>query len=124
MDTDILKKRGSHQKILNDFRKGKIDILIGTQMIAKGFDFPNVTLVGVILADIGLKLPDFRASERNFQLMTQFAGRAGRGDRPGRVIVQTLSPQHESIQKARHHDFKGFYESSIPSRLQLYYPPF
>jgi primosomal protein N' (replication factor Y) len=94
MDTDSTAKRGSHKQILGDFRKHKIDILIGTQMIAKGHDFPRVMLVGVISADTALNLPDFRAGERTFNLLTQVAGRAGRGEEPGTVIIQTFSPTH------------------------------
>ena len=107
-----------------DFRTGKIDILVGTQMIAKGLHFPNVTLVGIIHADLGLHIPDFRAGERTFQLLTQVAGRAGRGDVEGEVWVQAFTPFHPSIQYARKHDFLGFYEQEIEFREQLRYPPF
>lgn len=124
MDADTVKKKGSHEEILRDFRERKTDILIGTQMIAKGFDFPHVTLVGVILADVGLMLPDFRSSERTFQLMTQVAGRAGRGDKPGRVFVQTHSPEHPSIRYAKDHDYKSFYDYETPERQRFFYPPF
>ncbi len=124
LDADTMQKRGSHQDILDQFRNKKIDILIGTQMIAKGFDFAHVTLVGVILADIGLKLPDFRSTERTFQLLTQVAGRAGRGDKPGRVYVQTLNPDHPAIQFAQKQDFHGFYKYALPLRRELGYPPF
>ena len=124
LDADTMQKRGSHQDILDQFRNQKIDILIGTQMIAKGFDFAHVTLVGVILADIGLKLPDFRSTERTFQLLTQVAGRAGRGDKPGRVYVQTLNPDHPAIQFAQKQDFQGFYKYALPLRKELHYPPF
>lgn len=123
LDADIMQKRGSHQDILDDFRNRKIDILIGTQMIAKGFDFAHVTLVGVILADIGLKLPDFRSTERTFQLLTQVAGRAGRGEKPGRVYVQTFNPDHPAIQLAQKQDFHGFYKYAMPLRRELIYPP-
>ncbi len=123
MDTDSVRRRGSHQVILQDFREEKIDILIGTQMIAKGFDFPHVTLVGVILADVGLSLPDFRSAERTFQLLTQVAGRAGRGTKPGRVFIQTYSPDHPSIRLAKHHDYMGFYRLELAERLQYRYPP-
>ena len=124
LDADTMQKRGTHQDILDQFRNRKIDILIGTQMIAKGFDFAHVTLVGVILADIGLKLPDFRSTERTFQLLTQVAGRAGRGDRPGRVYVQTLNPDHPAIQFAQKQDFHGFFKYALPMRRELGYPPF
>ena len=124
LDADSVRKRGSHEEILKIFRRGDADILIGTQMIAKGFDFPHVTLVGVIAADIGLMLPDFRSAERTFQLLTQVAGRAGRGDKPGRVIIQTYSPEHPSIRFARGHDFTAFYASEIPARADYHYPPF
>ena len=106
------------------FRSRQIDILIGTQMIAKGLDFPNVTLVGIINADIGLHSPDFRASEKTFQLLTQVAGRAGRGETEGEVIVQTFSPGSPALQHARHHDFTGFYEQEIEFREAFRHPPF
>jgi primosomal protein N' (replication factor Y) len=124
MDADSVKKRGSHEVILKEFRDRKIDVLIGTQMIAKGFDFPHVTLVGVVLADVGLMLPDFRSAERTFQLLTQVAGRAGRGKIPGRVIVQTYSPDHPSVTCARTHDFMKFYQNELPARQEYRYPPF
>lgn len=124
MDADTVKKKGSHEDILRDFRERRTDILIGTQMIAKGFDFPHVTLVGVILADVGLMLPDFRSSERTFQLMTQVAGRAGRGDKPGRVFVQTHSPDHPSIRFAKDHDYASFYRYETPERSRHFYPPY
>jgi primosomal protein N' (replication factor Y) len=124
MDADTMTRRGSYEEVLGKFRAGKIDILIGTQMIAKGLDFPNVTLVGIINADIGLHSPDFRAGERTFQLLTQVAGRAGRGETEGEVIVQTFSPASPSIQHARHHDFAGFYEQEISFREAFRHPPF
>ncbi len=124
MDTDSVRKKGSHEKILKDFREQKIDILVGTQMIAKGFDFPHVTLVGVVLADVGLMLPDFRSSERTFQLLTQVAGRAGRGEKPGRVLIQTFSPQHPSVHFAKTHDYMSFYKNEIPGRREFNYPPY
>jgi len=108
---------------LGDFRAGKTDILVGTQMIAKGLHFPNVTLVGIIYADLALHQPDFRAGERTFQLLTQVAGRAGRGDVEGEVFVQAFTPSHPAIQYARRHDFTGFYEQEIEFREQLKYPP-
>ncbi|OGX10953.1 MAG: primosomal protein N', partial [Omnitrophica bacterium RIFOXYB12_FULL_50_7] len=124
MDADTTQKKDSHEKILEKFREQKIDILIGTQMIAKGFDFPHVTLVGVVLADVGLRLPDFRSSERTFQLLTQFAGRAGRGTQPGRVIIQTWMPEHPSIRFAKEHDFLAFYAHEKRCREEFHYPPY
>lgn len=124
LDADTTKKKGAHEKILSDFRNRQIDILVGTQMIAKGFDFQHVGLVGVVNADTGLMLPDYRASERTFQLLTQIAGRAGRGKHPGKVLVQTYSPQHYAIQHAAKHDYEGFYEEEIKNRKALRYPPF
>ena len=123
MDSDTLKRKEDYRRILGDFRTGKIDILLGTQMIAKGLHFPNVTLVGIIHADLSLHIPDFRASERTFQLLTQVAGRAGRGDVEGEVFVQSFTPFHPSIQYARRHDFIGFYEQEIEFRQELRYPP-
>jgi primosomal protein N' (replication factor Y) len=123
MDSDTLKRKEDYRRILGDFRTGKIDILLGTQMIAKGLHFPNVTLVGIIHADLSLHIPDFRASERTFQLLTQVAGRAGRGDVEGEVYVQSFTPFHPSIQYARRHDFIGFYEHEIEFRQELRYPP-
>src|SRR2546426_2293279 len=123
MDSDALKRKEDYRRILGDFRTGKIDILVGTQMIAKGLHFPNVTLVGIIYADLSLHQPDFRAGERTFQLLTQVAGRAGRGDVEGEVIVQAFTPFHPAIQYARRHDFAGFYEQEIEFREQLKYPP-
>jgi primosomal protein N' (replication factor Y) len=123
MDSDALKRKDDFRRILGDFRAGKIDILVGTQMIAKGLHFPNVTLVGIIYADLSLHIPDFRAGERTFQLLTQVAGRAGRGDVEGEVFVQAFTPFHPAIQYARRHDFIGFYEQEIEFRQQLKYPP-
>ena len=123
MDSDTLKRKEDYRRILGDFRTGKIDILLGTQMIAKGLHFPNVTLVGIINADLSLHIPDFRAAERTFQLLTQVAGRAGRGDVEGEVYVQSFTPFHPSIQYARRHDFIGFYEQEIEFRQELRYPP-
>jgi primosomal protein N' (replication factor Y) len=123
MDSDALKRKEDYRRILGDFRTGRIDILLGTQMIAKGLHFPNVTLVGIIYADLALHQPDFRAGERTFQLLTQVAGRAGRGDVEGEVFVQAFTPFHPSIQFARRHDFKGFYEQEMEFRQQLRYPP-
>jgi primosomal protein N' (replication factor Y) len=123
MDSDSLKRKEDYRRILGDFRVGKIDILVGTQMIAKGLHFPNVTLVGIIYADLALHQPDFRAGERTFQLLTQVAGRAGRGDIEGEVFVQAFTPFHPAIQFARRHDFEGFYEQEMEFREQLKYPP-
>ncbi len=123
MDADTMKRKDDYRKTLGDFRTGKTDILLGTQMIAKGLHFPNVTLVGIIYADLALHQPDFRAGERTFQLLTQVAGRAGRGDVEGEVFVQAFAPFHPAIQYARRHDFIGFYEQEIEFREQLKYPP-
>ncbi|MEN6407164.1 MAG: primosomal protein N' [Thermoguttaceae bacterium] len=124
MDTDTMKAHGSHERALSAFRSGKVQILLGTQMIAKGLDFPNVTLVGVINADTALHLPDFRAAERTFQLVTQVAGRTGRGPKGGRVLVQTFSPEHPAIQAAVRHDYAAFAAGELPMRKMLCYPPF
>ena len=124
MDSDTLKRKEDYRRILGDFRRGKIDILVGTQMIAKGLHFPRVTLVGIVYADTGLHLADFRAGERTFQLLTQVAGRAGRGDVEGEVIVQSFTPFHPAIQFARRHDFAGFYDAEMEFRGQLKYPPY
>lgn len=123
MDSDLMKRKDDYRAALNEFKAGKTDILIGTQMIAKGLHFENVTLVGVIYADLALHIPDFRAGERTFQLLTQVAGRAGRGDIEGEVYVQSFSPFHPAIQYSRRHDFEGFYEQEIEFREQLKYPP-
>ncbi|MDZ4657156.1 MAG: primosomal protein N' [Bythopirellula sp.] len=124
MDTDSMKTRGSHERVLDAFRHGKVNILLGTQMIAKGLDFPNVTLVGVINADTALHLPDFRAGERTFQLVAQVAGRTGRGEKGGRVLVQTLSPDHLAIRAAVRHDYEMFATEELGVRKQLHYPPY
>jgi primosomal protein N' (replication factor Y) len=124
MDADVMTRKEAYREALGAFRTGKIDILVGTQMIAKGLHFPNVTLVGIINADLALHLPDFRAGERTFQLLTQVAGRAGRGDVEGEVFVQSFTPFSPSIQFARHHDFDGFWEQEIEFRRQWEYPPF
>lgn len=123
MDSDAMKRKDDYRRTLGDFRAGRIDILVGTQMIAKGLHFPNVTLVGIIHADSALHQPDFRAGERTFQLLTQVAGRAGRGDVEGEVFVQAFTPFHPAIQYARRHDFTGFYEQEMEFREQLKYPP-
>ena len=124
MDRDTMSRKGAHAETLRAFKRGEADILIGTQMVAKGLDFPNVTLVGVVSADTALNIPDFRAPERAFQLLTQVAGRAGRGKIPGQVIVQTFSPEHESVLFAAGHDYLGFYAQAIGERQELGYPPF
>jgi primosomal protein N' (replication factor Y) len=124
MDSDALKRKDDYRRILGDFRRGKIDILVGTQMIAKGLHFPRVTLVGIVYADTGLHLADFRAGERTFQLLTQVAGRAGRGEVEGEVVVQTFSPVHPAIQFARRHDYEGYFDAEMEFREQLHYPPF
>lgn len=124
MDSDTTAQRGSHQRLYRRFREGRADILIGTQMIAKGFDFPRVTLVGVVTADTALNLPDFRAAERTFQLLTQVSGRSGRGHAGGKVIVQTYHPAHYSILTAAGHDYRAFYSAELELRRALLYPPF
>jgi primosomal protein N' (replication factor Y) len=124
MDVDTTSRRGAHKRILDAFKAGEIDILIGTQMIAKGLDFPNVTLVGVISADTALNLPDFRAGERTFNLLTQVAGRAGRGQAEGEVIIQTYNPEHYSVLAAQDHDYRSFYRQEILKREELLYPPY
>ena len=124
LDADSVSRKDSLREALHAFRTGKIDILVGTQMIAKGLHFPNVTLVGIVNADMSLHLPDFRAGERTFQLLTQVAGRAGRGEVSGEVFVQTYTPFHPAIQFARHHDFPGFWEQEIEFREKTKYPPF
>ena len=124
MDTDTMRTRGSHEKTLTAFRNHEIDLLVGTQMIAKGLDFPNVMLVGVINADAALHLADFRASERTCQLVTQVAGRSGRGPRGGRVVVQTSTPEHPAMRAAAVHDYEAFVKSELPIRESLLYPPF
>ena len=124
MDADTMTRKEAYREVLTAFRTGKIDILLGTQMIAKGLHFPNVTLVGIVNADMGLHMPDFRAGERTFQLLTQVAGRAGRGDVEGEVFVQSFTPHHPAIQFARHHDYDGFAEQETEWRRQWDYPPF
>ncbi len=124
LDRDTTTRKGSIVKILKGLRENKTDILIGTQMVAKGHDFPNITLVGIICADLSLSFPDFRASEQTFQLLAQVAGRAGRGKNPGRVILQTYAPEHFSIIAARHQDHNTFYTKEIEFRKTLNYPPF
>ncbi|MFS9092705.1 primosomal protein N' [Streptococcus timonensis] len=124
MDVDTTRKKGSHQALLEQFGNGEADILLGTQMIAKGLDFPNVTLVGVLNADTALNLPDFRSSERTFQLLTQVAGRAGRAEKAGQVLIQSYNPQHYAIRFAKDQDYEGFYAYEMSIRRQLGYPPY
>jgi primosomal protein N' (replication factor Y) len=124
LDRDTTRGRGGHARVLKGVEAGEVDILIGTQMIAKGHDFPGVTLVGVVSADAALNLPDFRSAERTFQLVSQVMGRAGRGDLPGRVVIQTLAPEHPAIVLAAAHDYAGFCSGELASREELGYPPF
>ena len=124
IDSDILTKKNAHIALLNKFQKGEIDILVGTQMIAKGLDNPNVTLVGVISADTGFSVPDFRASERGFQLLTQVAGRAGRGEYKGKVLFQTYNPDYYAFQTAKSQNYDKFFETEIKAREEFDYPPF
>ena len=124
MDSDTMERQGAHEELLRALGANEIDILVGTQMIAKGHDFPNVTLVGVVLADTSLNLPDFRAAERTFQLLTQVSGRSGRGDHPGQVIIQTFNPGHYALQRAKDNDYESFYREEVKLRQSLSYPPF
>jgi primosomal protein N' (replication factor Y) len=123
MDSDVMIERGAHGRLLRALEQGEIDILVGTQMIVKGHDFPLITVVGIITADGALHLPELRAAERCFQLISQAAGRAGRGSQPGRVIIQTYLPEHYAIQRAKGHDFVGFYEEEMKTREALCFPP-
>ena len=123
-DRDVITKRYTHEELLKNFRDYKADVLIGTQMIAKGLDLPQVTLAGIISADTGLNFPDFRSGERTFQLLCQVAGRAGRGVKAGRVIIQTYSPNNYTVQAAARHDYLGFYHKEIDYRRRYNYPPF
>jgi primosomal protein N' (replication factor Y) len=123
IDRDSVRRKGALTSLLSQFAAGELDVLVGTQMIAKGHDFPRVTLVGVISADVGLGLADFRAGERTFQLLTQVAGRAGRGERAGEAIVQTLYPEHYSIQLACRQDYAAFFEREVAFRRGMRYPP-
>ena len=123
MDRDAMNRRDNYRRVLGDFRAGKLDILIGTQMIAKGLDFPRVTLVGIIDADISLHMPDFRAAEKTYQLIVQVAGRAGRGDGNGEVVIQTLKPESAPIQYAKRDDMNSFLEEELRNRTEFSYPP-
>ena len=124
MDRDTTSKRGSHEELIRRWERGEIDILVGTQMITKGHDVTGVTLVGALLADLSLNVPDFRAAERTFQLLSQVAGRSGRGDDPGNVIVQTYAPDHYAMQHLVNHDYKSFFTAEKAFRRELNYPPF
>ncbi|HEX9933970.1 MAG TPA: primosomal protein N', partial [bacterium] len=124
MDMDTTRRKGAHARIVEDFGKHKSDILLGTQMVAKGHDFPGVTLVGIVSADTGLYFPDFRSGERTFQLLTQAAGRAGRKDVPGEVVIQTATPDHPAILFAQKHDYETFYQWAAEQRREFQYPPF
>jgi primosomal protein N' (replication factor Y) len=124
LDRDVASRRGHTESVLRALKDETVDIVIGTQMVAKGHDFPGVQLVGVVAADIGLHLPDFRAAERTFQLLAQVAGRAGRADRPGRVVVQTFVPDHYALAPVADHDYESFYREEIEHRETLGYPPF
>lgn len=124
MDRDTTQRKGAHQALLEQVEKGEVDILVGTQMVAKGHDFPGVTLVGVINADASLNFPDFRSAERTYALLSQVAGRAGRGDKPGKVLIQTFDPEHYVLQCVVNHDYLGFYEEEVVGRQMLGYPPF
>jgi primosomal protein N' (replication factor Y) len=124
LDTDSTRRKGDLKNILDGFARGEFNLLVGTQMAAKGHDFPNLTLVGVVDADLGLNLPDFRAAERTFQLLTQVAGRAGRGTAPGTVLIQTLNPRHPVMRAAARHDYRAFFKAEIEARRELGYPPF
>jgi len=124
MDRDTLHGKHALSRMLDQIRKHEVDIVVGTQLVTKGHDFPNITLVGVILADMSLNIPDFRAGERTFQLLTQVAGRAGRGEKSGEVLIQTYNPNHHSLQYAKEHDFESFSETELKNRLELKFPPF
>jgi primosomal protein N' (replication factor Y) (superfamily II helicase) len=124
LDRDTVRGNEDFERALNALDQGELDILVGTQMIAKGHDVHGVTLVGVVGADIALGLPDFRAAERTFQLLTQVAGRAGRGQTPGKVVLQTYFPDHYAVQCAARHDFTGFYEKELRFRSWMHYPPY
>ena len=124
MDVDTTRRKGSYKKIIDSFGDHQADILLGTQMIAKGLDFPNVTLVGVIIADTALSLPDFNSSEKTFDLLTQVSGRAGRAEKTGRVMIQTYNPDNYAIKFAQSQDYESFYQKEMRVRFQGNYPPF
>jgi primosomal protein N' (replication factor Y) len=123
-DRDSTRKKGSSEALLADFSDGMVRMLVGTQMLAKGHDFKSVGLVVVVNADVTMNLPDFRSGERTFQIVTQVAGRAGRGEIAGKVVIQTLNPDHHALKHASAHDFKSFYAHEVAQRKELYYPPF
>jgi primosomal protein N' (replication factor Y) len=123
-DRDVTGRKGSHERLLASFTNHEADVIVGTQMIAKGLDLPMVTLVGIVSADTGLHLPDFRSGERSFQLLAQVAGRAGRRERGGKVILQSYTPEHYALQAAAHHDYQGFFQEEIAFRRTAHYPPF
>lgn len=123
-DRDSTSRKGSHEKILKEFGDGKSDILIGTQLVAKGLDFPNVTVVGVVNADTELAFPSFQATERMYQLLSQVSGRSGRGDKPGTVFLQTRQPDNPALKFAKEHDHRGFARQEMEFRKPLYYPPY
>ena len=124
MDVDTTRGKDSYENIYNSFKEGKADILIGTQMISKGLDFKKVTLVGVLAADMSINIPDYRAAERTFQIITQVAGRAGRGENQGKVVIQTYTPEHYSLEYAVNYDYEGFYEKEFTVKALMKYPPF
>ena len=124
MDSDTMTRRGAYERVLGAFHRGEVSILVGTQMLAKGLDFPNVTVVGVVNADVSLHVPDLRSAERTFQLLAQVAGRTGRGPKGGRVVVQTFRPYHYAVEAARTHDYLSFAAQELNYRRQLNYPPF
>lgn len=123
-DSDVSRQKGSHERMVRALEGGEVDILVGTQMLAKGLDLPEMTVVGVVDADVGLSLPDYHAHERTFQLLSQVAGRAGRRDKPGWVYIQTYEPEAPPILAAAHHDYRAFYEEEIAHRRRAGYPPF
>ncbi|MCL2102908.1 MAG: primosomal protein N', partial [Syntrophorhabdaceae bacterium] len=124
LDSDIAGRKGAYEEVLSGMQRGDVDILVGTQMIAKGHDFPEVTLACVLLADLSMSFPDFRSSERTFQVLTQISGRAGRGDLPGKVIMQTFSPDSHAIRRVAGHDYEGFMKVELAEREAMGYPPF
>ena len=124
MDNDTTRTKDAHERLLSAFRRGEARVLVGTQMIAKGLDFPNVTMVGIIAADAMLKLPDYRSAERTFQLLTQAAGRAGRADAPGEVFLQTYDPEHYAVETASRQDYRAFYTEEMRRRKRALYPPY
>jgi primosomal protein N' (replication factor Y) len=124
LDRDVARRKGALEEALATFRGGETQVLVGTQMVAKGLDFPNVTVVGVVAADVSLNVPDFRAGERTFQLLSQVAGRAGRGAAPGHVVIQTFNPKNVAVVATKEHDYEGFFEEELAMRAEAEYPPF